>query len=759
MPFIILLWCAFCLSSPALAQGSDSHSQLQIKSQLQAVSVDQKTNWAQWRLANQWQAHFKTADLQYWLAQAKTLTADQELQIKSLRFDPRSRSYALGITIQAGWIWDDLELQLSLPQANRLELRLHQNWIPTAWLNYWLAQRLEQKLNKLFVSTPPLQIDFEGEALQFQWLRQKSTLNLGRAELELVAASLTLALDTQGDLRVNFQSQELPAETALLALKADLSGQSFDRVNGQFHLQGQLDLKQLDLDAIPAGESTLANRVQGGAIALELDGKVLAAKTGLPGLEGQLEMQMLNTLIEGEEVPQIRSLPFRWRWQDDDFQIWPLYTPSPAVVPHFSANQLTLFIDGPAYFAEMQQAIRQARESVDQEIFVFYDGETSTQLVRLYLSKALGLMQGTDGQWQADAYAPDGVRVYLLHNHGLTVASTKKVQAMFEREIQRLFADLAQARTLPQSIASYHDRLQRHLQIAPLTRGALKTDHRKLLVIDGKRAYTGGLNLGDHYMQQDAFHDLMVRVEGPLVSSLHQTFIDNFVALRPEQKWTWNIKSPQSLALPAGQATSQVASLLTDDHLTEIEPAILQAIQSAHTQIRLEHAYLYYEPIQQALKQALERGVSLQMIVSERNDESIFEALNLDAIRQLMLAQKYPGQVQARLFQSRGGKNDYMSHTKFMSVDEQVAIVGSANLIPRSLRSPFVSNGQAILFNEELSLLIHDPGFVATLNQEVFAQDWQSRSRAVDLKEVEHLLVERGGFVHLLLAKLQGLLT
>ncbi len=761
MPLKQILLCVLLFASPVLAETTEAHSQVQLKSQLQPVSADQKTDWAHWHLSNQWQAKLTPADLQKWVTQAAQKTVDQELKLDFLRFNPRSRSYSLGLTLQQGWAWDQLELELSLPRPDRLELRFHHNWIPTAWLNVLLARQLQSRLGKLFMGAPPLAIRFEGQVLQVQWLEQPANLALGQqAQVELLAASLNLALDTQGAVGIQVNSPQLPLEQALLVLDADLSGQSLSQLTGDFALQAQLDLNQLELDQIPAGTRTLADRVQGGTVQLQLQGQISPAlKAPFPTVSGHLQVQMSNALIEGERIPKIESLPIHWRWQDQDFQIWPAYTALSMTPPAFSANLLDLFVDGPDYFEEMQAAIAQARESVDQEIFVFYDGESTSQLVRLYLTKALGLTRHANGQWLADPYAPAGIRVFLLHNHGLNRKGSKKVQAMFDRESRRLFADLAQANALPESISTYKQRLAQHVQVAPLTRGAFKTDHRKLLVIDGEIAYTGGLNLGDHYLQADAFHDLMVRVKGPLVPSLHQAFIDNFVELRPEQSWVWNLKSPQSLTLPVQTPASQVAALLTDDHLTEIEPAILQAIQSAQTRIRLEQAYLYYEPIQQALVRALERGVKLELIVSERNDESIYELLNLDAIRQLMLASQQPGQVQVRLFQSRGGEHDFMSHTKYLTVDGQVAIVGSANLIPRSLRSPFVAKGQAILFNEELSLLIHDPNFVRLLDQKLFEKDWQSRSRSVDLKEVERLLAERGGFLQLLLAKLQGLLT
>ena len=117
-----------------------------------------------------------------------------------------------------------------------------------------------------------------------------------------------------------------------------------------------------------------------------------------------------------------------------------------------------------------------------------------------------------------------------------------------------------------------------------------------------------------------------------------------------------------------------------------------------------------------------------------------------------------PGQVRCWLWQGPGGKDDYMVHTKFMSVDGKVAIAGSANLIPRSLQSPFTADGQPLLFNEELVLYIADPHFVATLDEQLFETDVR-RSREAGPAELQALIEARGGALDQLIERLKGLMS
>src|SRR5690606_14313357 len=133
----------------------------------------------------------------------------------------------------------------------------------------------------------------------------------------------------------------------------------------------------------------------------------------------------------------------------------------------------------------------------------------------------------------------------------------------------------------------------------------------------------------------------------------------------------------------------------------QIEAALLELIGKAQDVIRLEHAYFEHEPIKQALLRALKRGVKLELRVSAFNDDTIFEIVNTANLLELMQAGQ-PGQVTCWLYQGQGGKYDKMVHSKFLSADGKWAIVGSANLVPRSLHSPFTQAGQPVLFNQEL---------------------------------------------------------
>ncbi|PKL77277.1 MAG: hypothetical protein CVV27_06020, partial [Candidatus Melainabacteria bacterium HGW-Melainabacteria-1] len=236
-------------------------------------------------------------------------------------------------------------------------------------------------------------------------------------------------------------------------------------------------------------------------------------------------------------------------------------------------------------------------------------------------------------------------------------------------------------------------------------------------------------------------------------------FIANWQKLNPGQTSHWALQS--EAALKAGlspQAELTPTAVLTTSHQGwQIEAALIQTINEAREIIRIEHAYLYHEPIEVALRAAKARGVEIQLLFSERSDESLFDRLNPGNALKLMQAPG-PGKVRCWLWPVGKGEHDYMIHTKYLSVDGRKAIAGSANLIPRSLQSPFRVGDQPLLFNEELVLYLDDPRFVSRLDQELFIAD-RDRSKEYDQQALQALLDARGGALELLIERLKGLLA
>lgn len=692
--------------------------------------------------------------LQQILARLKTQGGDVELQ----RLSHDTDSQRLQILVRQWFVWDTLQLQLDFPSKNHARLRVRDNWIPSDLV----LSRIERGLKRAAESFP-IHIERQNDSIDLSL--NPGFIHYAGFNFELVKPYfMGRSLPDGGLLLEHVKSGPSMADRFRDNWKTRgnfltvLCGEPDTGLEGILDTKIYLALGKESLHALSVGSEKLINRLQGVQGGLGLKGNIQLSLDPF-GIQASGQMGLLlNSLeIEQQTYEHVSSVPFKWRYgYPYDFEIYPELPPLKPVSPRLSNNQLTLFTDGPAYFAEIKTQIAAARESVAQEVFSFHHGETTHALARLLTLKALGL-KDNDNDIVADPMTPDGIRVYLLHNHHLTIKGTREVQDYFTQVSDEIFTELA---TKGQDTSLYATRLRQQLRITPLNHGVAWADHRKLLIIDGRIAYVGGRNLGDSYLLADSFHDQMIRVEGPAVADLRTAYATNWDRLNPGQPSVLWSKAPLSNTPPALSELphlSQTAVLTTSHRGWEIAAALVQSINEAKEVIRIEHAYLYHEPIEAALRAAKARGVEIRLLFSERSDESVFERLNPGNALKLMNAPG-PGKVRCWLWRGPGGKDDYMVHTKFLSVDGKIAIAGSANLIPRSLQSPFTADGQPLLFNEELVLYIADPHFVATLDEQLFETDVR-RSREAGPADLEALLEARGGALDQLIERLKGLMS
>lgn len=688
--------------------------------------------------------------LQHLFTQAKEEVKDVSL----LELSHDDTSYNILLVVSQYIFWDTLQLQVDFPAENKLRLRLIDNWIPSGLIMNRLHDRLKHALDGR-----PIKLTQSDKTIELELLPETAQLT---HSTRLAHWSLSGKVAPDGALGINITSSPSDTATNSLLVKNKLCGEAAKGLTGDFKAVVRLDLKPEDLRPISLGSEKLIERLQAtkGSLVIEGKGDMKLDPMDLQA-KGSLQIVLDELEVERKFYTQVQSVPFKWRYSfPDQLEIYPELPEVKPAAPALTNNKLTLFTQGPAYYTEMIKAVSQARESVEQEIFAYHDGETTRALARLYILKALGLKDSPKG-FVPDPYAPGGIRAFLMHNHYLTYKGTREVQHLFDAETDKVFAELAQNKTrkTPAQITALRERLRQNLRITPLTDGVVHSDHRKLLVIDGRMAYTGGRNLADFYLTEDAYRDVMIRVEGPAVRAMHQAFIDNWKELTPGESVNWNLRSVEQLkaGLSAAQHLSPSTMLTTSRKGWEIQSAMLKLINEARETIRIEYAYLYHEPIEAALREAKARGVDIELLFSERSDETLFDHLNPATALSLIKAPG-SGKVSSWLWQSHGGKHDYMVHTKFMSADGKRAIAGSANLIPRSLQSPFSSAGVPLMFNEEIVLYIEDPVFVSSLDQELFNQDRQ-HSREFKAPDLEALIEKRGGNFELLIEKLKGLLA
>lgn len=223
-----------------------------------------------------------------------------------------------------------------------------------------------------------------------------------------------------------------------------------------------------------------------------------------------------------------------------------------------------------------------------------------------------------------------------------------------------------------------------------LTRIDLR-NHRKIAVVDGRLAYAGSQNLIDADYggrKGGPWHDLMGRLEGPIVTQLHLVFLEDWAAETGQI-----LENPVFYASPAsvGNVPAQVVATGPDSGPETFRRILIAAINAARHKLVLTTPYFVPdEPTLLALGMAADRGVDIRLVLPKGGDHPLVAA----AGRAYYSAFMDSG---AAIYQFPHG----LVHTKSTTVDDAFAIFGSANLDIRSFSLNFEVN--LLLFGEEVT--------------------------------------------------------
>jgi cardiolipin synthase len=220
-------------------------------------------------------------------------------------------------------------------------------------------------------------------------------------------------------------------------------------------------------------------------------------------------------------------------------------------------------------------------------------------------------------------------------------------------------------------------------------------NHRKLLVVDGRIAFTGGINIGhENLLATNPAHpvrDTHFRLEGPVVEQLTEAFADDWLYETGERLLddAWFPKLQ-----PVGDAVARVITSGPDEDMEQIEFAILHAISCARRSIRIVTPYfLPPDVLTTALGLAAMRGITVDIMVPEESNHRVLDWARRVPLRNLLEA----------------GCNVLLlpppfDHSKMMTIDDAWSLIGSANWDTRSFR-----------LNFELNVEIQDEGFARKL--------------------------------------------
>ncbi len=315
------------------------------------------------------------------------------------------------------------------------------------------------------------------------------------------------------------------------------------------------------------------------------------------------------------------------------------YVEEPRALIH--GNAVRLLRNGVEAFPAWLAAIEAARHRISMEMYIFEDDRIGAQFADA-LARA----------------AERGVVVRLLYDFvGCRNTSPGFFTRLRERGVHTIV---------------YHAyRFWR-----PRFWALFRRNHRKTLVCDGKVAFTGGLNIADHWVGQAEgggdWRDAAVEIEGPAVALVEAPFVR-----------TWNRRArkrfrlrPQDLVPPPPAGDSSVAVISNSELLDRfaIRRAALHAIRESRRRIYLANPYFIPDRgILRALQQAARRGVDVRILVPERSDVRFLDYAARATFAPLLAAG-------VRIWQHAG-----VMHAKALMVDGELLSIGSYNLDHRSL--------------------------------------------------------------------------
>jgi cardiolipin synthase len=240
-------------------------------------------------------------------------------------------------------------------------------------------------------------------------------------------------------------------------------------------------------------------------------------------------------------------------------------------------------------------------------------------------------------------------------------------------------------------------------------------DHRKILVVDRRVGFTGGLNLGDEWAPRDqggdAWRDDAVEVRGRAAEELSALFYETFRRVAPALP-----RDAGRLDRHPGGRIVVLANQITHGRARGIRHAYLKAIRHSHRQIELTSPYFLPSPaFMLALARAARRGVKVRILIPEQGDVFVVSLAMAVMVGRLI-------EAGARVFAFQGR----VLHAKTAVFDDEMAMTGSSNIDMRSWR-----------YNRECNLAVYDPAFAAhvrssferdlTESIELSADSWRAR--------------------------------
>ncbi len=396
-------------------------------------------------------------------------------------------------------------------------------------------------------------------------------------------------------------------------------------------------------------------------------------------------------MLDAKQAAQLLSK--RWSNATADLKQLAVLEEQATGAPLIPGNKVTLLFDGPATMRDMMDAARQAKTSINLETYIFDQDPVGLEFADVLIAKRR-----------------EGVVVNIMADGVGTLATPKE---FFER---------LRAAGIQVLIFNPVDPTKR-----PGNWQLNNRDHRKIMIVDGKVGFTGGINISETYANSSLFRskqkastadskkigwrDTHIRIEGPAVATLQWAFIDNWV--RQDAGELPQVDYFPRL-VPMGDKVLRVLAT-SPDRDSEIYKSLMIAMNEANKSIHITSAY--FVPDQQivdALIAAAKRGVDVKLVLPGVSDHDLIKYAGQAFYDQLL-----SGGV--RIFQLQVA----VLHAKTAVIDGIWSTIGSANIDRRSF-----------IHNYELNVVVLDPAFGRDM-ESAFNEDLRD-SKEITLDQWQH---------------------
>ena len=371
--------------------------------------------------------------------------------------------------------------------------------------------------------------------------------------------------------------------------------------------------------------------------------------------------------------------------------------------PLYRNNHVRLLLDGPQTYDAMLEAIADARHSVHLETYIFSDGEVGERFADALIAKARG-----------------GVPVRVIYD---SLGSRASEHTFFDRMEQA-------------GVEVY----EFNPPETPDAEGGITRDHRKMLIVDGAVAFTGGLNIDEPYEHASqavsgrgrgpiGWRDTHVEIRGPAAAGFQELFVDAWESFTEKELDREALGDPPRRA---GRALVRVLGAVGgNEGVSQIRIAYEAAIDAARESVLITQSYFAPDDaFIEHITAASARGVDVRILVAGYSDSQLL----VDASRS-----HYTNLLEAgvRIFESQ----EWILHAKTAVVDGVWSTVGSSNLDSLS----FIHNHEvnavilAAEFGRELEALFAKD---VENSVEIVLEEWSKRSLWQRAKELWATLLE-----------------